>query len=61
MGGAAVVQDPADAEYPQMPAAALNYVPADYVAKVADIGLILDTLARPVPDADKKKGEGRTT
>jgi two-component system chemotaxis response regulator CheB len=44
-GGRVVVQDPADAEAPQMPAAALAAVPADHVLPLADIAPLLQRLA----------------
>ena len=44
-GGAVIVQDPADATIPSMPRAALEYVPADFVAPLADIGGIISGLA----------------
>ncbi len=49
MGGTAIVQDPADAEFPDMPRTALLHVAADYVAPAAQIGRILDQLARGGP------------
>lgn len=58
-GGATIVQDPAEAEFAQMPKNALSHVPADYIAKLIEIGPILDKLARVVPGADKKQIEGR--
>jgi two-component system chemotaxis response regulator CheB len=36
-GGACVVQDPAGAEYPAMPQAALQAVQPDYVARLEEI------------------------
>ena len=52
MGGKAVVQQPADARFRQMPDAALAHVAADYVAPASEIGHILTDLAngnrRPV-------------
>jgi two-component system, chemotaxis family, protein-glutamate methylesterase/glutaminase len=55
-GGIAVVQDPADAEYPDMPRNALEMAPADHVTTVHDLAPLLTDLigrpaaaARPVP------------
>lgn len=45
-GGLAVVQDPADAEHPDMPLNALRYAGADYVMPLADIPGLLMELAR---------------
>lgn len=58
-GGAVIVQDPAEAEFAQMPKNALAHVPADYVAKLVEIGPTLDRLARLAPRADEKRMEGR--
>jgi two-component system, chemotaxis family, protein-glutamate methylesterase/glutaminase len=41
MGGVAVVQDPQDAEQPSMPTNALEYVAADYVVPLAQVGPLL--------------------
>ena len=46
-GGVTVIQNPADAEYPDMPTAALKFVPkATFTLNGADIGLTLDLMAR---------------
>jgi len=46
-GGVTVIQNPADAEYPDMPIAALKFVPeATFTLNGADIGLTLDLMAR---------------
>ena len=46
-GGIAVVQDPEEAPYPSMPQSALDYVPGvDYMLPVAEMGDVLDHLAR---------------
>jgi two-component system chemotaxis response regulator CheB len=44
-GGIAIVQDPARAEAPDMPASALRYVDVDRVAGVDEIGAVLVELA----------------
>lgn len=50
-GGIAIVQDPADAQFPSMPANALKHVAADYVVPLADMPRALaDALRRPVED-----------
>ena len=41
MGGLAVVQDPHDAEQPSMPTNALEFVAADYVVPLAQLGTLL--------------------
>ena len=60
-GGAVVVQDPSDAEFPQMPQATLLHVDADFIAKLAEIGPVIDKLARPVPRIDATQPEGLPT
>ena len=45
-GGVAVVQDPGDALYPDMPKSALAHVNVDYCLPLAQIGLTLAQLAR---------------
>ncbi|NBH03104.1 chemotaxis protein CheB, partial [Amycolatopsis sp. SID8362] len=45
-GGAAVVQDPADALYSGMPGNALALVDTAYTARAAEIGAVLDKLVR---------------
>lgn len=51
-GGIAVVQEPGDAEAPEMPASALQHVAVDFVRRVEDIAPMLVELARrPAPDA----------
>jgi two-component system, chemotaxis family, protein-glutamate methylesterase/glutaminase len=50
-GGAAVVQDPADALYPWMPQAALAQVQTEYVAPAAKLGpMIAQITAMDMPD-----------
>jgi two-component system chemotaxis response regulator CheB len=43
-GGIAVVQDPEDAQSPEMPAAALEHVKVDYVLPASEIGPLLAKL-----------------
>ncbi|MXV16627.1 chemotaxis protein CheB [Hufsiella ginkgonis] len=43
-GGSSIVQDPDDADYPDMPKNALNQVKADYCVPIAEMGDILKTL-----------------
>jgi two-component system chemotaxis response regulator CheB len=51
-GGLAVVQDPADADYPGMPESAIANVEVDHVVPVGEIGALLDRLVRePLPAA----------
>ena len=45
-GGAAVVQDPDEADYPSMPESAIANVNVDHVLPLGDIGPLLDRLAR---------------
>jgi two-component system chemotaxis response regulator CheB len=46
MGGRAVVQEPQDAEQPSMPANALEFVAADYVVPLAELGPLLGRLTQ---------------
>lgn len=55
LGGTAIVQDPADAPAPSMPASALAAVGADYVLPATEIADAIVRLA--ASDADEKGGE----
>jgi hypothetical protein len=46
VGGVTIVQDPAEAEYPDMPASAMKDLPVTFCLKLTDIGPTLDLLAR---------------
>lgn len=50
-GGVTVVQDPADAEAPSMPASALRYATVDHCLPMAEIGKCLDALVRKPNEA----------
>jgi two-component system chemotaxis response regulator CheB len=56
-GGLAVVQDPQDAAFPDMPLSALRHVDVDHVAALAEIPRLLDRLCRipaaPTPEIPK--------
>lgn len=43
-GGTCIVQDPEDAEYPDMPRNALNNVNVDYCVPISEMGAILETI-----------------
>jgi two-component system chemotaxis response regulator CheB len=45
-GGICIVQDPKEAEYPEMPLSVLNHLDADYCISLAEMGLILQELTR---------------
>lgn len=45
-GGVTIVQDPTNAEYPDMPANAMKDLPVTFCLKIAEIGPTLDLLAR---------------
>jgi two-component system chemotaxis response regulator CheB len=47
--GLTIVQDPATAEFPAMPQAALEETQADHVLNIEGIGTLLCALGRPVP------------
>ncbi|MFD1874574.1 chemotaxis protein CheB [Hymenobacter bucti] len=51
LGGLTVVQDPHDAEVPDMPANALEFVQADYVVPLAEISALLVRLTLEAPAA----------
>jgi len=54
-GGYAIVQDPADAQVPDMPASALSYVAVDQVLPLRKIPPLLASLAKaPVQVSDEK-------
>ncbi|GAA4028149.1 chemotaxis protein CheB [Hymenobacter glaciei] len=54
MGGVAVVQDPRDAEQPSMPTNALEFVDADHLVPLAELGALLVRLtAEPAPARPK--------
>lgn len=58
-GGISVVQDPADADYPSMPASAIHNVDVDHVAPLSDIPrLLVDLVNQPVAE-DPPEPEGR--
>lgn len=40
-GGTCIIQDPNDAQYPDMPANAINQIEADYIIPVAEMGSVL--------------------
>src|SRR5262245_8203516 len=44
-GGVAIVQDPADALFPNMPRSALEYVDVDYCVPLAELGAVLARVA----------------
>ncbi len=51
-GGAAVVQDPDEALYPQLPALAARSVPVDHIAPAAEIGpLLMSLTTEDLPDS----------
>jgi two-component system chemotaxis response regulator CheB len=45
-GGTCIVQDPAEAQYPDMPQAVLNHIEADYCVSLTAIGAILSEKTR---------------
>ncbi|SDY59612.1 hypothetical protein [Hymenobacter psychrophilus] len=50
LGRLAIVQDPADAEDPAMPTSTLEFVTADFVVSLAQLGALLVRLTRePAP------------
>ena len=63
-GGICIVQDPNDAEYPEMPLSVLNHIEADYCIGLADMGFTLQQLTQngttakhPVPEEARREAE----
>jgi two-component system chemotaxis response regulator CheB len=52
-GGITVVQDPADAAYPEMPQSALNNLKVDHCVPVAEMGRLLEKLTHETRGKDK--------
>jgi len=52
-GGVAVVQDPKDAAYPEMPQSALNNLHVDHCVRIAEMGQLLEKLAKERPGKRK--------
>jgi two-component system, chemotaxis family, protein-glutamate methylesterase/glutaminase len=52
-GGTCIVQDPEDADYPDMPKNALNQLKADYCVPIAEMGGILSKLVAKNPGKQK--------
>lgn len=44
LGGITIIQEPADAEFPNMPLNVLNYVKVDYSIRASDMGLLVKKL-----------------
>lgn len=57
LGGTTIVQDPEDAEQPQMPRSALEYVKADFIASVVDMPPILAGLVKETAPEQYKYSE----
>ncbi|WP_428232779.1 chemotaxis protein CheB [Flavobacterium sp.] len=57
-GGISIVQDPADADYPDMPKNALNQMKPDYCIPIAEMGSVLSTLMRRKPKKQRAIPEG---
>ena len=62
-GGIAIVQDPADANYPAMPASAIDNTSVDFIVKAGEIGPLLRSLVAeetsPKEVAEVMKGDLR--
>ncbi len=55
-GGVAIIQDPDEALYPSMPHSAQAHVAVDYSLPVAEIGPLLDRLAREISPEPEPEG-----
>jgi two-component system chemotaxis response regulator CheB len=54
LGGIAIIQDPRDAEQPQMPENVIEYVEADYILPASEMGpLIADLITERAPEKIK--------
>jgi two-component system chemotaxis response regulator CheB len=56
-GGIAIVQDPNEAEYPDMPFSVLNAMEVDYVVSVMEMGPLLSELTKVAPPNDTEVPE----
>lgn len=54
-GGVAVVQDPKEAQFPDMPRSAIEHVAVDYILNVAGIGALLAKLATETTPLKKRR------
>ncbi|MGI4020537.1 MAG: chemotaxis protein CheB [Janthinobacterium lividum] len=52
-GGTCIIQDPKDAQYPDMPQNALNQVKPDYLVPISAMGGLLERLATIMPEESK--------
>ena len=59
-GGVAVVQDPADAQCPAMPQAALDAVDVDHVVPLRELGHLINRLVRAPPASDGRRASPHT-
>ena len=58
LGGTAIVQEPKDAAFPDMPTNALEFVKADYTVPIAELAALLVSLtAEPAPEPPKVSEE----
>lgn len=49
-GGICIVQDPNEAEYPDMPLSVLNNMEVDYSIALADMGEVIESITKSTPD-----------
>lgn len=49
-GGICIIQDPNEAEYPDMPLSVLNSIEADYCIRLADMGKIISDITNTIPE-----------
>ncbi len=49
-GGTCIVQDPNEAEYPDMPLAVLNNMEVDYSIRLADMGEVIESITQTNPE-----------
>ena len=59
-GGAAIVQDPQEASFPQMPSHALERTPVDYIVRTSEMSRLLTTLTGDLESSSQSPLPGLT-
>jgi two-component system, chemotaxis family, protein-glutamate methylesterase/glutaminase len=53
-GGVTIVQDPNEAEYPDMPFSVINAMQVDYVVSLTEMGTLLEELTKSIPETESE-------